>query len=73
MCVSDKNQRDFKKAVNRLNSVIAVCRKDLPGCFAYLDGNHTMHLLDGTQNIGDERDQETIIVSATLDAAGGDW
>ncbi|MGP1715650.1 MAG: hypothetical protein ACTS9Y_00595 [Methylophilus sp.] len=73
MPVSDKSIKDFQKAVTALNKVISTCKKEQPGCFAYLDGNDSLHLLDGTKSIGDVGDQETIIVSANLNAGGGDW
>lgn len=77
MPVSDTNLKRFKKAVKQLNAVIADCKKDCEGelhiPFAYLDGNNNLHLLSGEFAPGEEGDQDSILVDATLDAAGGDW
>lgn len=73
MPISDKNIAAFRKAVKALDKVIGDCEKEQPGCFAYLDGNNTLNLLDGTKNIGEVGDDETIIVTSSLRASGGDW
>lgn len=77
MPVSPANQKRFKDAVKKLNAVIADCKKDCTGDphtpIAYLDGSNTLCLLTGEFKPGEEGDQSSILVSATLSASGGDW
>ncbi|HDT5863145.1 TPA: hypothetical protein QHB43_003062 [Aeromonas hydrophila subsp. hydrophila] len=74
MPVSDKNLARFKRAVKQLNAVIRDCKSDCADDehtpFAYLDGNNNFALLTGEFGIGDD---DSILITETLTAQGGDW
>lgn len=71
--VSLKNLARFKRAVKQLNNVISDCKKENPSCFAYLDGNNSFHLMDGTEEPGESSNLESVLEWEYLSATGGDW
>lgn len=77
MDISEKKIKKFKRAAKALNAAILECKKDNPKCFAYLDGNSNMCLLDGSIGIGSEVDgrdvQDTILAIEVVNSACGDW
>lgn len=77
MPVSDKNLARFKRAVKQLNAVIRDCESDCADDehtpFAYLDGNNNFALPTGEFGIGEDGDDDSILITETLTAQGGDW
>lgn len=74
MAVSERNLKRFERAVKQLDKVLADCKKELPHCNIYVDGSGSMNLMDGSKQIGEIGDQETILASAHVrDCGGGDW
>ncbi|MBC3871514.1 hypothetical protein [Undibacterium oligocarboniphilum] len=77
MPVSAKNIAKFKAATRALNAAISACINDCANDeykpFAYLDGNDSISLLSGEFGIGEDGVDETVLISAPLNAACGDW
>ena len=77
MPVSDKNLARFKRAVKQLNAVIRDCENDCADDehtpYAYLDGSDNFVLLTGEFEIGEQGDHDSILITETLKAGGGDW
>ena len=71
--ITDKNIKKFEKAAKALNKAIESCKKDLPGCFAYLDANNNFCLLDGSSGIGEDGAQDSIVSIVEVNAQCGDW
>lgn len=73
MAVSERNIKRFSRAVKALDKVIEDCRSDDSDCFVYLDGSHSLQLMDGSVGVGDIGVTDTIITCEKLNAGGGDW